>query len=201
MNFHGFSWIIFCQNPKAERIICSAMPQYDLVIVQFDNSFVFLWPILCTAYFCWTGSRQMGGLAELIEGEDGAYVEPFSCLAPTSVTASSVETMLMRMLASVPTQSQLGGFANREKLSRLLFDCWWEAIRFSKSNVLLLSPAFCNFSNDTLTRTIKSVEIWRSRRFRWNPFKSCGTERSAENNNWASFVSSFLWCRAVKNKS
>ena len=70
----------------------------------------------------------MGGLAELIEGEDGAYVEPFSCLAPTSVTASSVETMLMRMLASVPTQSQLGGFANREKLfSRLLFDRWWEA--------------------------------------------------------------------------
>ena len=66
------------------------------------------------------------GLAELIEGEDGAYVEPFSCLAPTSVTASSVETMLMRMLASVPTQSQLGGFANREKLSRLLFDRWWE---------------------------------------------------------------------------
>ena len=69
----------------------------------------------------------MGGLAELIEGEDGAYVEPFSCLAPTSVTASSVETMLMRMLASDPTQSQLGGFANREKLfSRLLFDRWWE---------------------------------------------------------------------------
>ena len=186
----------FCQNPKAERIICSTMPQYDLVIVQFDNSFVFLWPILCTAYFCWTGSRQMGGLAELIEGEDGAYVEPFSCLAPTSVTASSVETMLMRMLASVPTQSQLGGFANREKLSRLLFDRWTGGrLRFSKSNVLLLSPAFCNFSNDTLTRTIKSVEIWRSRRFRWNPFKSCGTERSAENNNWASFVSSFLWCR------
>ena len=70
-------------------------------------------------------------------------------------------------------------------------------LRFSKSNVLLLSPAFCNFSNDTLTRTIKSVEIWRSRRFRWNPFKSCGTERSAENNNWASFVSSFLWCREL----
>ena len=134
MDFHGFSWIFMDQIifggvlPKSnvERIICSTMPQYDLVIVQFDNSFVFLWPILCTAYFCWTGSRQMGGLAELIEGEDGAYVEPFSCLAPTSVTASSVETMLMRMLASVPTQSQLGGFANREKLSRLLFDRWWE---------------------------------------------------------------------------
>ena len=55
------------------------------------------------------GQGRWEGLAELIEGEDGAYVEPFSCLAPTSVTASSVETMLMRMLASVPTQSQLGG--------------------------------------------------------------------------------------------
>ena len=135
-----------CQNPKLEHIICSTMPQSDLVIVQFDNSFVFLWPILCTAYFCWTGSRQMGGLAELIEGEDGAYVEPFSCLAPTSVTASSVETMLMRMLASVPTQSQLGGLGET-----LPFIIWplvgiQGRLRFSKSNVLLLSPAFCNFS-------------------------------------------------------
>ena len=207
--FRGFSWIKFylaefCQNPKLERIICSTMPQYDLVIVQFDNSFVFLWPILCTAYFCWTGSRQMGGVSRTNRGGGwglcGAVLMPGPHLGNCQLGGNNANAYACQRADTIT----IGRICKQGET--LPFIIWplvgiQGRLRFSKSNVLLLSPAFCNFSNDTLTRTIKSVEIWRSRRFRWNPFKSCGTERSAENNNWASFVSSFLWCRAVENKS
>ena len=131
MDFRGFSWIKlslaeFCQNLMwnvSSAPLCPSMILllFNLIILLFSCGQFCVRPISVER-----GQGRWEGLAELIEGEDGAYVEPFSCLAPTSVTASSVETMLMRMLASVPTQSQLGGFANREKLSRLLFDRWWE---------------------------------------------------------------------------
>ena len=150
MNFHGFSWIFFCQNPKAERIICSTMPQYDLVIVQFDNSFVFLHrPILCTAYFCWTGSRQMGGVSRTNRGGGwglcGAVLMPGPHLGNCQLGGNNANAYACQRADTIT----IGRICKQGET--LPFIIIWPLVgiqgrlRFSKSNVLLLSPAFCNF--------------------------------------------------------